>query len=72
MCSREAAVTSAVGQIRRQVTGLTLFSMGEIRRAVEAIIDDILQYLSSVADHPDGKVQQLHTTVTATRPPSPT
>jgi hypothetical protein len=44
--SREAAVTSAVSQIRRQVTGLRLFSTGEIRRAVEATIDDILQHLS--------------------------
>lgn len=46
VCSREVTVTSAVSQIRRQVTGLTLFSGGEIRRAVEATIDDIIQHLS--------------------------
>jgi hypothetical protein len=44
--SREAAATSAVSQIRRQVTGLRRFSPGEVRQAVDATVDDILQYLS--------------------------
>jgi hypothetical protein len=43
--SREAAATSAVSQIRRQVTGLRRFSPGEVRQAVDATVDDILQYL---------------------------
>jgi hypothetical protein len=48
--SREAAVTAAVGQIRRHVAGLTLFSTDELRQAVEATIDDVVQHLSGNAN----------------------
>ena len=44
--SREAAAIAAVDQIRKQVTGLGRFSAGEVRRAVDATVDDVLQYLS--------------------------
>jgi hypothetical protein len=44
--SREAAASSAASQIRRYVTGLRRFSPGEVRQAVDATVDDILQYLS--------------------------
>jgi hypothetical protein len=43
--SREAAATSAVSQIRKQVAGLRRFSVSEVRRAVDATVDDILQHL---------------------------